>query len=97
MNNLHSRTLPRLVLDTVHCLHVAYDDIDHERRTRTRDAINSLHSADVTDIESAISMLRNVAHHLREIETILQNDRPFTAGKVRGVRHRVELLGMMSS
>jgi hypothetical protein len=93
MTELQARLLPRLVLDTVNCLQLAYDDIDQEYKTRARHAIVALHRADVTDIEAAISMLRKVAHHLRGIERSLEAaHRPFTARKVSRIRERVEHL-----
>jgi hypothetical protein len=91
MRDFQSRTLARLVLDTTNCLQLAYADIGHERKVDARNAIMSLNTADVTDIESAISMLRAVGSHLRQIEKELSEaDRPLIARNVRGVRQRVE-------
>jgi hypothetical protein len=63
-------------------------------KDQTRQAITSLHNADVTDADRAAFILLDLAHHLSQIESKLAAmDRPFTAKKIRGVLDRVEYLG----
>jgi hypothetical protein len=91
MRDFQSRALARLVLDTTNCLQLAYANVDNERKIDVRNTIMSLNTADVTDVECAISMLRVVGSHLRQFEKDLNAaDRPLIANKVRGVRQRVE-------
>jgi hypothetical protein len=62
-------------------------------RDQTRQAIRSLHNADVTDADRAAFILLDLAHHLSQIESKLSAmDRTFTAKKIRGVLDRVEYL-----
>jgi hypothetical protein len=93
MESLQSRILPRLVLDTINCLWLAHDSVHNDLKSRTRQAITSLHNADMTDTDRAAFMLLDLAHHLRQIEAKLEAmDRPFTAKKIRSVLHRVQYL-----
>jgi hypothetical protein len=55
MDHLHARTLPRLMLDTVHRLLVAHDHVDHALRSQTRHTITSLRNAEITDFDRATS------------------------------------------
>ena len=90
MDHLHARALPRLMLDTVHCLLVAHDHVDQVLRTETRHTITSLRNADMTDFERATSALRDATSHLRDMEASLKAaDHPFAAKKIRDVRERV--------
>jgi len=91
MDQFQARALPRLMLDTVNCLQIAYADLDHDLRTETRHNVASLLQADVTDVETAIKALRTVAQQLREVEASLDAvGRPFAMRKVRSLRQRVE-------
>jgi hypothetical protein len=70
---------------------MAYDDVEHDRRSRARRAVMLLHTADSTDVDRCIAMLQEMAAHLHEIERALRHEnRPFSAQKVRRVRERVE-------
>jgi hypothetical protein len=90
MDHLHARTLPRLLLDTVHCLLVAHDHVDHGLRSQTRETITSLRNADMTDFDRATSALRDATSHLRNVEASLNaTAHPFAAKKIRDVRERV--------
>jgi hypothetical protein len=90
MDHLHARTLPRLMLDTVHCLLVAHDHVDQALRTQTRHTITSLWNADMTDFDRATSALRDATSHLRDVEASLNAaDHPFAAKRIRDVRERV--------
>jgi hypothetical protein len=90
MNSLQTRTLPRLMLDTVHCLLVAHDYIDHALQSKTRNTVVSLSNTDMTDIERAASTLRNATLHLWEVEASLKaRNRSLTARKIRNVREQV--------
>ena len=91
VHQVQSRLLSRLVRDTVDCLQLAYADIDYQRKVDARNAVMTLNTTDVTDLETAISTLRDIRRHLRVIEMNLNAaDRPLTAAKVRDVRQRVE-------
>jgi hypothetical protein len=91
VQQFQSRLLSRLVRDTVDCLQLAYADIDYQRKVDARNAVMTLNTTDVTDLETAISTLRVVRRHLRVIEMNLNAaDRPLTAAKVRDVLQRVE-------
>ena len=91
MREFAKRVLPRLMLDTASCIQMTYDDVEHDRRSSARRAVMLLHTADATDVDRSISMLREMAAHLREIERTLRHEhRPFSAQKVRRVRERVE-------
>ena len=91
MDHLQKRLIPRLVLDSVNCIELAYSDLDHDQRTDARYSIASLLQMDVTDTDSAVTALRTVARHLRDVEARLDNaGRPFAMRKVRSVRQRVE-------
>jgi hypothetical protein len=93
MDSLQSRILPRLVLDTINCLWIAHDCVNRDLKSQTRQAIRSLHNADMTDPERAAFMLLDLAHHLRQIECKLNAlDRPFAAKRIRGVLDRVQYL-----
>ena len=90
MEHLPARTLPRLMLDTVHCLVVAHDHVDDVLRSETRNTITSLRATDMTNIERATSALRGTASHLRDVEANLKaRNRSLTARKIREVRERV--------
>ena len=90
MDHLDTRTLPRVMLDTVHCLLVAHDQVDQALRSQTRHTITSLRNADMTDFDRATSALRDATSHLRDVEASLNAaDHPFAAKKIRHVRERV--------
>ena len=93
MENLQSRLLPRLVLDTVSCLWVAHDHVQEDLKNETRSAIASLRNADLTNSDRAAGVMCAVADHLQMVETNLHAlDRPFTAKRVRDVLNRVQHL-----
>ena len=93
MYDLQARVLPHLVLDTIHCLWMAHDQLNWRLKGEARDAIMSLRSADSTDRNRTVASLRFIRRHLVEIEAYLEaRDRPFTARKVRRVLDRLEHL-----
>jgi len=95
VSEFQKRLVPRLMLDAINCIEHAYEHIEPDRRIRVRHALMLLREADCTDIETAISMLRDIARHLRAIErTVRDNHRPFSAQKVRRVRERVEHIAL---
>ncbi len=91
MHDLQARTLPRLIVDAIHCLWLAHDQLANELRGPTRRTITALRNTDITDAERAGSALRSATPHLVAVERSLEAlDRPYTAKKVRAVRQRVE-------
>jgi hypothetical protein len=91
MDSVQSRLITRLVLDTMSCFQLAYPDVDGDRKLALRSTIWSLQRADMTDVEGAITLLRDVAGHLRAVERTLEAKHMLlTANKVRSVRERVE-------
>jgi hypothetical protein len=91
MHSLRARTLPRLMVDAIHCLWVAHDHLDDDLRGRTRHTITSLRNADTTDPDRAGSVLLDATAHFKAVEKSLEAaERPYTADKVRRVRERVE-------
>jgi len=96
MHELQTRTLPRLMIDPIHCLWLAHDHLCDDLRGTTRHTITALRAADMTDTERAGSVLLDAAPHLVAVEESLEAaDRPFTAQKIRDVRRRVEHLTVM--
>ncbi len=95
MLDLKTRILPRLMVDAIHCLSVAEDQLDGALRHTARRAILSLRKTDTTDTARAASLLRATARDLAAIETcLLAAARPFTARRVRDVRQRVQRFTM---
>jgi hypothetical protein len=93
MHDLQTRTLPRLMMDTVHCLWVAHDHLPGDLRNEARLMIIALRKTDTTDIIQVASTLRDTADHLARVESELEAmNRPLTAKKVQGVRDRVQHL-----
>jgi hypothetical protein len=93
MHDLQTRTLPRLMVDTIHCLWLAHDQLHHDLRGATRHTITGLRNTDMTDPEQAGSALRDAAPHLVAVEESLEAaNRPHTAKRVRDVRRRVHFL-----
>ena len=91
MNDLQTRTLPRLVMDAVHCLWVAHDHLPGGLRNEARLMIMALRNTDTTDLMQVASTLRDTADHLARVEGELEAmNRPWTAKKVHGVRDRVQ-------
>ncbi|HEY7384378.1 MAG TPA: hypothetical protein VH743_11975 [Beijerinckiaceae bacterium] len=93
MDQLQSRTLPRLVQDAIHCLWLAHDHVDPDLKSEARRMIMSLRKADAADAATAACVLRELAPHLLRLEQRLDAmERPCTARSVRRVRDRVEHL-----
>src|SRR5215211_7858485 len=67
MRQVQQRALPRLMLDAVSCIQLAYGDLDDDLRAEARHHIASLLHTDVTDVETAIAALRTVAQQLRAV------------------------------
>jgi hypothetical protein len=65
MDDLQSRLLPRLVLDTVSCLWVAHDHVQEDLKNETRSAIAWLRNTDLTNSDRAAGVMCAVADHLR--------------------------------
>ena len=85
------RLLPRLMLDTATCVQLAYSDLDDKLKVETRNSIASLLQTDVTDLETAVTILKTVAQQMRQVEEQLgAARRPFAMRKVRSVRQRVD-------
>ena len=98
MHHLHSRILPRLVLDTISTLWLAHDSVAGDLQRQSREAIACLQHADTSDADRAAFMLLDLADHLRQIASKLEYvDRPLTAKRVRGVLDRVEHLSAWRS
>ena len=95
MHSLQARTLPRLMVDAIHCLWLAHDHLHDDLRGTTQHTIASLRNADTTDPERAGLVLLEATAHLAAVEDNLEAaDRPFTAQKIRDVRRRVQYLAL---
>jgi hypothetical protein len=93
VDHLQSRILPRLVQDTIHCLWLAHDHVDHAHKSRIRRVILALRQAEVRDPVVALSTFRDLSPHLLRVARMLEDmDRPCTARTVRRVRDRLEHL-----
>jgi hypothetical protein len=89
--HLQDRLLPRLVLDTIHCLSIAHEELRADVNDQTHQVIRALRRLDTTDPKTVILTLRDVGGHLRELEDSLRGrDRPYSARKVRGFLDRLE-------
>ena len=98
VDHLQSRILPRLVQDTIHCLWLAHDHVDHDLKSATRRMIMSLRKADVSDARTALFMFQELSPHLLRVEGTLEAmERPCTAKSVRRVRDRVEHLASQAN
>jgi hypothetical protein len=96
MHDLQTRVLPRLMIDTIHCLWLAHDHLESDLRGATRHAITALRNTDMTDTERAGSALLNAATYLAAVEkSLAAADRPYTAKKLRDVRRRVECITLI--
>jgi hypothetical protein len=96
MEHVHSLVLPGLTLDAIRCLSLAQDHISDDLRGKTRLTILSLRAAHTTDTAAAVSVLRQSATHMMDVEQSLsQASRPITAQKVRSVRQRVQYVVLM--
>jgi hypothetical protein len=93
MHDLQTRTLPRLMVDAIHCLWLAHDQLHDDLRAATRHTIIGLRNTDMTDTDQAGSVLRDTAPHLIAVERSLEVlNRPHAAKRVRKIRRRVHFL-----
>jgi hypothetical protein len=79
------------MLDTANCVQLAFSDLDEKLKIETRNSIASLLQTDVTDLESAVTILKTLAQQMRQVEEQLDTaGRPFAMLKVRSVRQRLQ-------